>query len=115
MPDDDDDTTSMREAARILDMPQSTVQLWCQLGVIESEELPSGKRKIKRESLMLMKHGLQNANFRIEADGAKMAVHMIEKAFARWRIDGSINALCRDVMAVQRTIETLKRHRRGAA
>lgn len=111
----DDDTISLREASRLLDMPQSTVQLWCQIGVIESEALPSGKRKIKTESVVIMKHGLQNANFRIEADGTKMAVAMIEKAYARWRIDGSITALCRDVMAVQRTLETFKRHRRNGA
>lgn len=98
----------------MLDVPQSTAQMWCAIGIIESQALPSGKRLIVLSSVMLMKHGLEDAEFRLEANGAKTAVEMIEKAFARWRVAGNISTLTRDIMAVQRTVEKLRRKRDAA-
>lgn len=108
------DTVSLREASRLLDTPHSTVQMWCEVGIIDSEGMPNGKRVILLSSVMLMKHGLQDAEFRIEAEGMKESAKMIERAFARWRVGGNIQTLTRDIMAVQRTVEKLRR-KRGVA
>lgn len=109
------DTIGITEAAKLLGVPNSTLQMWWDVGLFEGEKTPAGTRRLNRESVLAMQRDISTAQKLIKQNGPSVANKRIDAAFARWRISGNIVQLCRDILGVQRGLQNVKSKQQGAA